>query len=672
MNRQLRFQAGVRLKAQASGTPRRLAINAYGGGEMNVGSFGPIVIDLAGLELPTSIPVLADHKNELASIVATGTPKSDGKSLSVSAVLADSQAGNDVLSLLASGVDLQASVGCESIQTRRVESGESATVNGREVVADKRGFTLVQRSQLCEVSIVPIGADRSTSATIAARRLKGSAMFSKSALKLARSQGIAAAMKFSDDDIDKMTETEAKAALKKCMLETDPAEPDADDEKPEKPATAAALIGILANCPRALQLEAANGGWGKTRCRTEALHYMRASRPGASTGGFRGGNSAGSDPAEVIQAALMMRANLENVALKAHGPVACQMARDSGLHRAPFSEIFASHLRGHGIDPGPRRDIEGMIQAAGGSTASLTNLLSNALNKILELQWPQAPGTWRAWCAIRAAKDFKVAKSLRPVFNGDLQILAPSGEIAHGNLADSMIEWQVSTFARMFTISRTSMVNDDLSALNELPTGLILMADRSVSDLAYYGLLSNPGSFFSTGHGNNLTGAGSALSSASLTAAIRQMRLQVGPNGAPLNIPPATLLVSPNLEQTAKEILHSSFQFRDQTSDRQNAGNPLEQSVNLVVEPRLSLGASNPLSPTPSVAAGVPNQWFLFSSPAYLPGIVGFLNGAEAPQVQAADPLGYNFEVPGQSWRCVYDHGFSLGDFRACQRAVGA
>ena len=34
--------------------------------------------------------------------------------------------------------------------------------------------------------------------------------------------------------------------------------------------------------------------------------------------------------------------------------------------------------------------------------------------------------------------------------------------------------------------------------------------------------------------------------------------------------------------------------------------------------------------------------------------------------------MGFNFENPGQSWRCIYDFGFSLGDFRASQRAVGA
>ena len=214
MTRQLRVQAGVRLEAAADGTPRRLTINACGGGAMTVSGYGAIVLDLSGLELPSSVPILAGPESELASVVGSGTPSTDGKTPTLDATLADSEAGDSVLSLLDSGVDLRASVGCESIQTRRVERGATAT-----------------------------------------------------------------------------------------------------------------------------------------------------------------------------------------------------------------------HLRGPGIDPGPRRDVEGMIRAAGTSNASLSNLLSNALNKTLEMQWPQAPGTWRSWCAVRAANDFKVAKSLRPVFNGELEQLGPTGEM---------------------------------------------------------------------------------------------------------------------------------------------------------------------------------------------------------------------------------------------------
>jgi hypothetical protein len=654
----------VPLRAAAGSKSRKLFIVGYTGGVMRVAGFGPIVIDLAGMEIPSSLTILVDHENAIGSVAGSGKAEVVNGQLHVAAQLVDSEAADTVVRLLEGGVQLQASVGADPLESERIAPGTSIKVNG-QTLTDADGFTFVKRSRLREMTITPLAADPGTSVSLAARAVGGSAVYEKAMLKAAKANGNAKAAKFTDDDIDKMSEADAKAALKKCMAEGD-AEPDDD-----KPAEAAALIEILAGLPQDVQLLAARQRWTPRQCRAEALHARRSSRPGANVGnGMYRGSGHADTSADVIQAALMVRAGGEAAALKAYGERSVQAARETGLARAPFSEIFAAHLRANGIDPGPRRDIEGMIQAAGPSTASLTNLLSNSLNKLLEIQWPQAPGTWRSWCAIRAAKDFKPAKSLRPVFNGDLAMLAPGGEIEHGNLSDSMIEWQVSSFAKMFTITRAAIINDDLSGLTELPMGLALMADRAVSDLVYYGLLNNTGTFFSTDHGNNQSSGSSALSSASLTTAIKQMRLQVGPNNAPLSIPPATLVVGPALEQTAKEILHSSFQFRDQSADKQPAGNPLAQAVNLVVEPRLSLGATNPINK--AIAAGVPAQWFLFSTPAFLPGIVGFLNGAEAPQVQPSDPLGYNFDIPGQSYRCLYDFGFALGDFRAAQRAVGS
>ncbi len=657
----LRFTAPVRLTAAAAGKPRKLLIVGYTGGLMRISGFGEIVIDLSGLELPASIPVLADHDSTLAGVVGPGRPTSDGKQLLVSATLADTPAADQVLSLLESGVQLQASLGCEPIERESVASGKNVQVNGQTLTGP---FTLISRAKLKEMTITPLGADSNTSVSLAAKSAKKGvrAMNAHAMLK-------ASGSKFSDEEIDKMSESDAKAALKKFMKsdEDEDEDEDTDDsDLDEKPASAKALLEITRGMP-SLQARAARDGWSVNRCRTEALHHLRASRPSGSFGSFGSGPDVSKD---ATIAALVMRAAGEATALKAYGQRTIEAIRGAGLERLSFADLFAVHLRASGIDPGPRRDIESMIRADGASSANLNNLLSDSLNKLLELQWPQAPGTWRSWCAIRPAKDFKPASSLRPVFNGSLTLLGQSGEITHGNLTDFLIQWQLYTFAKMFTIARQMIINDDLSGLQELPMSLALMADRAVSDLAYYNLLSNAGSYFSTVNGNNQTGVGSALSSASLTTAIKQLRLQVGPNNAPLNISPATLVCGPSNEQRAKEILFSSFQFRDQLSDRQPAGNSLEDAVKLVVEPRLELGATNPISTT-QIAAGVPGQWFVFSSPAFLPAIMGFLNGAEVPTIQMADPTAWNFNQPGMSWRCIYDFGFTLGDFRAAQRSVG-
>ena len=66
MNR-LQFVAPITLKA-AKGKPRRFNILAYSGGLLNVDGFPlPVVVDLAGLDSPDSIPILVDHQNSVDS-----------------------------------------------------------------------------------------------------------------------------------------------------------------------------------------------------------------------------------------------------------------------------------------------------------------------------------------------------------------------------------------------------------------------------------------------------------------------------------------------------------------------------------------------------------------------------------------------------------------------------
>ena len=89
----LRLTAPIELEASAGDKkPRRLAIMAYSGDTMNVTGFGPVVIDLRGMALPASLPILSDHENKLASIIASGMPKIERGVLAVLATLADSPA----------------------------------------------------------------------------------------------------------------------------------------------------------------------------------------------------------------------------------------------------------------------------------------------------------------------------------------------------------------------------------------------------------------------------------------------------------------------------------------------------------------------------------------------------------------------------------------------------
>jgi hypothetical protein len=82
---------------------------------------------------------------------------------------------------------------------------------------------------------------------------------------------------------------------------------------------------------------------------------------------------------------------------------------------------------------------------------------------------------------------------------------------------------------------------------------------RSLSDLIYKVLLANAASFFGSPHANYDEGAGTALSATSLAVGIARMMAQRDDEHRDLDIRARTLLVPPELQQTAKELLQSNF-----------------------------------------------------------------------------------------------------------------
>jgi phage major head subunit gpT-like protein len=83
--------------------------------------------------------------------------------------------------------------------------------------------------------------------------------------------------------------------------------------------------------------------------------------------------------------------------------------------------------------------------------------------------------------------------------------------------------FRIDTFAKMLSLDRRDIVNDDLGLFDEAARNLGRAAMRSLSDLVYQVLLANAGNFFSGGLANYDTGPATALSSASLGAGIAKM-----------------------------------------------------------------------------------------------------------------------------------------------------
>ena len=100
--------APLTIKAAGS-KPPQCSIVAYTGGVMTVEGFGSVCIDLKGLAIAGTTHLLANHSNELGSIVGTGTGTIRGGQLLVDGPLVTTgQAAAQVVELARSGVALSA------------------------------------------------------------------------------------------------------------------------------------------------------------------------------------------------------------------------------------------------------------------------------------------------------------------------------------------------------------------------------------------------------------------------------------------------------------------------------------------------------------------------------------------------------------------------------------
>jgi len=152
---------------------RRIQIVAYTGGTMTVEGWPlPVVVDLSGLEIPTSsLPIRYAH-DEYAGIGHTTSIAIEGNEIIADAVVSrDTEYSRDFLSSIENGFPWKASIGLEVVEYREIPDGSEVEVNGRSFTGP---LYVVDLAVLREISIVDVPADIGTSvvAAKAARRVE--------------------------------------------------------------------------------------------------------------------------------------------------------------------------------------------------------------------------------------------------------------------------------------------------------------------------------------------------------------------------------------------------------------------------------------------------------------------------------------------------------------------
>lgn len=631
MSEQLLLTASVEIQAAAGDKPARVSISAYSGQVMVVPGFGPLVIDLARLDISAAVQLLADHKNDLSNVLGSGVATVTNGQLFVEGTLSrSSEAAQKIIALSKDGVGFQASVGVQPAEQDHIAPNEAVQVNGRNV-SDPRGFLLVKRGTLREVSLVPLGCDSSTSVAIAASKGKSAMTTTDTTASL-----------LPEDQVGLTTQERIAARWDRERWH--------DSTGGPRQRAQAAMISAVAG---KIGFEDFERELLKAKLADAELALIIASMPKGPAIHASRSQATGS----VLEAMILGHLGAESVGEKTLGAEAMERAR--GMRATNFMDIIRATYTAEGRDAPV--DVNAMIRG-GFSTIGLPTALGNAANKLAMEAYRQAAPTWRSFAAIKSANNFKQHTGIRITDIGALEELAPAGEIKHGTLEESTYPYSIATYAKMLKLSRQAMIDDDLGLFNDIATGFGRGAARKLSDLVYTILLANAASFFGTGNANYQSGATTHLDAEGLAAALLLMRGQTDADGAVLDIVPKTLLVPPELEQTAKALLQSDFiQLTSTTAAGAPTGNTFKNALALEVESRLSNATF-----TGSSALA----WYLFASPVDAAVIVAFLNGAESPTVEFFG-LDSDVNTLGVSWRIYHDFGVALADPKAAVKSKG-
>ena len=624
-------------EARANQATKKFFLDAYNGGELMLDLFdGPTYIDLEGISFAKNVVLMVDHDPYRTVGHVESIEVKDRKIVAEGVISRGNNEAFDVVYSAENGFPWQCSVGGPLGDYIELAAGETLEVNGQTVTGPAY---IVTKLEIREISFVALGADDSTSASLAAGRASSEAQRAEPA---AGEANINVSLKKESEMAenvnlvaDQNESAEKLTAYRKEMAE----------ETRRVEAIRKAAGGQFAE----LEAKAIEEGWTAEKAELEMLRASRAAAPVPKA------VRAGADSKV-----------LECVALRAAGVSSAKLEKryDEQVLEAAYK------MRGVGLQefcamacgaplPHYRSDASGWLRAAF-SNASLPNLLSNVANKALLEGYNYAEDAWRKIAKITSVPDFKTAARYRLDAAAGFAKVAPGGELKHGSLGEGGYTNKADTYGVMFAVDRQMLINDDLGALSEIPKQIGVAAGEAIAQAVWAAILGNAGSFFGAGNHNLVTGADYVLAIAGLDKGYATFMSQTKPSGMPLGVQPTKLVVPGCLAITAQQLMVSTT-LNNGTTKATPAFNPFVGKFEVVASSYLDNSAMAGYSTT---------AWYLFADPDRVPAVeVAFLNGADRPTIEQSNA---DFNTLGIQFRGYSDFGVALGDPRGAVKITGA
>jgi phage major head subunit gpT-like protein len=614
----------VRADDQGEGltTPRipKFSMLGYTGGIIRQSwSREPVVIDLAGMSVPSVIPIVFGHDYALESVLGQGSGSVGSQQLLIDgAILSKNERAAQVVQLGDDGYQWQASVGADVDEEYLVAAGDTAQVNGQTFEGPVR---IVKRSTLRECSFVTLGADAATAVTITAKA--GESPMSQDETKAA----------------DAMPTGPVQSEEHGGPMPTGPSDVASAAPKVDVAAIrAAAVAEIKEEVTKAVKAELLDG---LRAGRGVAIH---ASKPAL-------------DDDKVTIAAMQMVGGLGKQVEAQHGDSPMVEAAAKRSRTIGLQDVLLSAARKGGYDGAQKVNASNVavVLRAAFATHNISNILAATYGKYLLSGFEAVESVWEQISLVRPLNDLKAATGVRLDGGFVFDEVGNDGKLKSADAGDAARTLQAKTYGRMSSITRTDIINDDLGALTAVPRRLGRGAALKFNQVFWAAFEASNSSYFQ----GATAGAGNALAIGSVETAYGAYRSLTDPDGAPLGITPKILLVPVGLRITADKI---------QTGNTLLASS-LGSTSSKVLEPQANVLAGK-FTIVDSAYLTSSSTWWLAADPADLPTMeVGFLNGQRQPTVEQAEA---DFDTLGIQVRGYFDFGVSKAESRACYRMATA
>lgn len=324
-----------------------------------------------------------------------------------------------------------------------------------------------------------------------------------------------------------------------------------------------------------------------------------------------------------------------------------------GAPLASFDDILAGRRAWSGPFQGSYSDS--MRAAAAHTTSDFPNLVLGSGNRVVQEQYQRASSALMLLSRLRQSADFRPVNVLKVSEAPALEEVKESGEITYGSRGEEKEAFSLKTFARLFSLSRQAIINDDLSAFADMLQAFGQAAAETANKQLVAVFTANSGNGANLDDGNpifttvrgNKAASGAAIDVTTLSNARKALRETKGLDGVtPIGLTPRYILVGPAYETLAEQII-----TQIQASQLSNV-NPFSGKLEVLVEPRFT-----------------GNAWRVFADPAQAPVIShAYLNGRSGPILETRDGWG----TLGVEFRAVLDFGCGATDWRGAYLNAGA